>query len=170
MKVPKISPLLLFGLPLVAIFCGVCAVTDRDVNDLDTTRIGQVTCSDYPAGAAPADCVTSQDVLMNDGDGQFIERPVWAILAVLIILAWAAILIADLRKPTREAVRPEQKTPPPTGRTPFGFMALTQTIPHPDDRTMWLRDEMGLLIAIGIGVLAAVALYFAFRGAKRDDT
>jgi hypothetical protein len=39
---------------------------DRGVMDLDDTRVLTKVCADYPVGEAPADCVTSRDVLDED--------------------------------------------------------------------------------------------------------
>lgn len=167
MKVPTLNPWLLFGLPVVAIFCGVCAVTDRDVNDLDNTRIGQVVCGDLlsndprraidPATNKPVGCVTSQDVLMNDGDGEFIERPVWAIIGVVILLAWIGMLIADLRKPAVVTEpRHEQRYPPPPDRGSFTGMLLLAQLEPPDSRSMWIQDHPLELAIVGVAVLGLV--------------
>lgn len=50
--------LIVFGGGMMAASC-----FDRGVMDLDDTRILTKVCSDYPVGEAPADCVTSREVL-----------------------------------------------------------------------------------------------------------
>lgn len=62
---------------------------DKGITDLDDTRLTTKVCSDYPVGEAPADCLTTRDVLDTD---RAINHPVLFVVGMLLLAAGLAIV------------------------------------------------------------------------------
>ena len=86
----RISTWQLLLLPILAVAFMLGSCYQKDITSLDNPSITQKTCSDYPAGTAPADCPTTEEV-MGLEKGR-VNHPWALVVGIVLALYWAYLL------------------------------------------------------------------------------
>ena len=141
--------LIVFGGAMMAASC-----FDSGVTDLDDTRVLQPVCSDYPPGEAPADCVTSREVL--DEDRAIDSWPLF--LAGLLFLA-AGLSILTGQGPFRASTAPARK--------PGAYLLAPIALQDSTGVTPMLEDGPATVLLVLLAVAAIVG--FVVWLVRRDD-